>query len=286
VEDKESGNGDGVAQTGEVLNLVLNVTNQGKGATAEAFARVKNKAGRALDIQRGTLEPGYMVDDAGKRCEVILPGVENGKVVGDVSKGAERVEAGDPPTYPEGCKRVLAPGESWTGSFQVVAQKVHDRSLEVEISMGDAEAYDHASIMRLGFYGYFTNIQKVKFDLDEPLPSGVAVKTPTIEISRKPDMVVDSQETTISGVVRDDEGIASVMLFHGQDKVFFEGSGQNSQLKSVPFSADLDLEPGLNTITVLVMDSQEAKATASVVVFYAADEAKAESRIPETSLPK
>ena len=67
LDDTVGGNGDGVAQAGETIALELEITNTGKGPTAEAFARVKNRSGRSLDIVRGTLEPGFMVDESGTK---------------------------------------------------------------------------------------------------------------------------------------------------------------------------------------------------------------------------
>ena len=222
---------------------------------------------------------------AERRCEPILPGIENGLTVGDESKAPERVKAGDPPTYAEGCERILAPGEKWTGTFELVADKAGSDDMEVELSLGDAEAYDHASVMRLGFYNYFTNQASIAFKRNESFPESKTIKVPVITVSHKPSLVVDSERKTISGVVRDDRGIAHVMLFHGEDKVFFEGADNKSQLKSVPFSADVALEPGLNTITVLATDTDGATSTSSVVVFYEALAAKAESQENKQAVP-
>ena len=49
------GNGDGILQVDERVLVNLSVTNVGGGASAESFARIKNKSGSALDIVQGVL---------------------------------------------------------------------------------------------------------------------------------------------------------------------------------------------------------------------------------------
>ncbi|MBW2256921.1 MAG: hypothetical protein JRI25_20330, partial [Deltaproteobacteria bacterium] len=67
--DDKGGDGDGVVEAGEVLHIGMSVENVGEGSTDEAFVRIKNLSGRALDILEGNLEPGYMVAADGSRCE-------------------------------------------------------------------------------------------------------------------------------------------------------------------------------------------------------------------------
>ncbi|MCB9797844.1 MAG: PDZ domain-containing protein [Alphaproteobacteria bacterium] len=50
------GDGDGVAEPGEVIAMDVVVTNAGEGLSPQPFVRLKNKAGRALDLQTGTAE--------------------------------------------------------------------------------------------------------------------------------------------------------------------------------------------------------------------------------------
>ena len=53
-----SGDGDGLVERGEVVALRMTVTNGGEGDAAEAFAKLKNRAGADLDLQVGTLDLG------------------------------------------------------------------------------------------------------------------------------------------------------------------------------------------------------------------------------------
>jgi carboxyl-terminal processing protease len=54
------GDGDGVAEPGETVALRLKVTNVGLGATKDAFAKLKNRSGKDLDLKVGVLELGVI----------------------------------------------------------------------------------------------------------------------------------------------------------------------------------------------------------------------------------
>ena len=58
------GDGDGVAEAGETVALTLTVKNVGDGATSEAFAKLKNRSGKELDLRTGVLELGEIAPGA------------------------------------------------------------------------------------------------------------------------------------------------------------------------------------------------------------------------------
>lgn len=275
------GDGDGIAEVGETLTIGVSIKNEGKGSTREAFARIRNKSGRALDIVQGTVEPGTMRTAAGVACSPLTPGIDGGNIVGDAN--SKEVKQFDPPTWPGDCSRSLNPGETWTGSFSVLVKEVPAvGSPELEFDLGDAAVYDHASIFREAFYSYFTNRQDLTFTIGAKLPTFVAGEPPQIQVTRAPEILVKGNRATVSGVVTDNTGISHVEVYHGADKVFFQGSLADAHIRSVPYTADLDLKPGQNTISVLATDENGFTSTASVVTFYvdAALAAKGPSTTP------
>ena len=76
---------------------------------------------------------------------------------------------------------------------------------------------------------------------------------------------------TVSGVVTDETGVRHVMVYSGDNKLFFAGGGK-SPVRSVPFTADVPLQPGANTITVLAEDEDGITTTRSVVTYYVGPE--------------
>lgn len=262
------GDGDGMLEIGELVRIDLEVENVGSGPSREAFARIHNRSRKALDLRRGTLEIGYVVDESGAPCELVEAGVDGGTVVGDPE--APRVAAGKPPVWAEDCSRVLDAGATWAGSFEV---ELRDRAprgqdLRVELTLGDARAYDYASVMRHGFYSYFTQKEDIILQPGGPSMTSEERAPPQIEITRAPDVYGTSDRATVSGVVRDGRGVSHVMIYAGEDKVFTQGAGSTSDLRSVPFTADVELEPGANVITVLATDVSGHRATQSVVTWY------------------
>ncbi len=281
---KDGGDGDGVFEIGEKVNVQLTVENAGKGPTVEAFARVKNKSGKALDIQRGTLEPGTMRAADGGACTVLEAGIEGGNVVGVPATGSERISKGDPPKYAEGCKRSLNPGESWTGSFETLVKQGANGVLTLDLDIGDSAAYDHASVVRAGFYTYFTNHQEIQIPVTQPAAAISKSEPPLIEVTRQPGVVVEGSRASVSGVVQDDGGVAHVEIYLGGDKVFFQGSVKGAHIRSMPFTADLTLKPGLNTVTVLATDESGFTDTSAVVTYYVAPDMAA-SIVPMGEVP-
>ena len=287
--------GDGNVEVGEEVRLHLVVTNEGEGDTVELVGRVKNRSRRALDIVSGTVEPGTMRHPDGSACAPTQPGIEAGAVVGDATSDPQRIERGDPPVYPAECSRSLAAGETWEGDLVVRVEESLDTERQLELTLGDASAYDYASVVRAGFYEYFLNEENLTLTVGEPGPSGER-RPPVIEVTQGPGISVDRARVTISGRVTDETGVADVMVYdqiRGEtldgevvdvlagndamrraDKVFYQGS--SAGVPSVPFTADVELEPGLNTLTILATDVDGVHSTRSVVTFYLSPELQAQ----------
>ena len=70
----------------------------------------------------------------------------------------------------------------------------------------------------------------------------------------------------LSGVVNDDVGVRDVIIFHGDDKVHYQGGGAG--IRALPFTVELALTPGANHITVLARDEKGLTDAHSVSVFF------------------
>lgn len=210
------GNGDGKADRGETVCLDVTVRNVGEGDSPEVFARLRNRAGRDLDLEVGAVE------------------------FGAVASGGEA---------------------SGTFRFKLRGEK---STLPVELTIGDNQRYDFNGVMRGGFYDYF--VQTREFDVVVGEASEFAVSPPKIEVTREPDTVVGRSQAVLSGVVEDDQGLEDVIVFHGEDKVFYQGGG--SSIRSVPFTVDLQLEEGENLLVILSRDSDGLTDIQSLNVFF------------------
>lgn len=259
--DDAKGDGDGVPEAGETIDLAITVTNVGEGATQEAFARLKNGSGKGLDLVVGTLEVGEMRTAEGEPCPVVRGGTENGRVVlPTVTDTDAEVDAdiSGPPRYASGCARSLKPGEAWTGSFQVKLAE-SDSPWRVDLSVGDAEAYDYAAVMRSSFYDTFTD--KVTIELGEKVEAEYS--PPKVEVTTPLPSKTSVSAMPVSGLASD-EALAHVTVWLNDKKV---GLSQGDGLQAVPFHADLDLVAGTNVITVIATDQSGMKSTWSGVTF-------------------
>lgn len=235
------GNGNGLPEVGETIVLEVQAENTGAGVAEDGWARLRNKSGRLIDIQRGTAPIGAPQPTA--------------------DGGAPCAEDTDP-----GCEWRLGPGEKATAQLRLELRSAPPAGggWELLLSLGDNQRYDHTAVSKLGFFDYF--------QLEEPLilrpgvPLDVGRRAPpAVELSRAPPLRADGATAVLSGVVSDDEQVHDVMIFAGSEKVFYRsGRGAASAL---PFTVEPELKPGLNHIVVLARDDRGLRATRSVSVW-------------------
>jgi carboxyl-terminal processing protease len=235
---KSKGNGDGAAQQGEVIELRLIVENTGDGITGEAFARLKNRSGRALDLQQGSVEIGVLRDLSGEPCEEGVPG----------------------------CRRRLKVGEKFEARLRFSLDLLpDDGDWNLELHVGDAEAYDYGTVRRGGFTEFFQLEEKIVL-----VPGGTISdhlrSPPRIVLTRIPELQTADEQAVISGVVEEDRGIRDVMIFHGEDKIFYRGG--NDQTRTLPFTVERWMEPGVNSFYVLARDTDGLTSSRMLSVWY------------------
>jgi carboxyl-terminal processing protease len=210
------GNGNGLAERGETVCLDIVVTNVGEGDAPEVFAKLRNRAGRDLDLEVGTAE------------------------LGPIKAGAQ-------------AKASLV--------FKLRGEK---EVLPVELSVGDNQRYDYNGVMRGGFYDYF--VQMKPFDIEVGKATTFKSKPPKLRIRRQPEGLVNHANVVISGFVEDDGILQDLLIYHGKNKVFYQGGGDT--LSVLPFSVDLELEVGENLVVLLARDTEGLTDIQSVNLFY------------------
>jgi len=241
--DGESkGNGDAAPQQGEVIEVVLQIENVGDGPTGEAFARLKNRSGRALDLQQGSAEIGFFRNLRGEACK-----------------------EGDP-----GCRRRLDPGEKFTARLRFSLDLLpDDGDWNLELHVGDARAYDYGTVARGGFTNFFQLEEELTLTPGRGLPDHLR-NPPAIAVTRAPSNKTSDAQAVISGMVEEDRGIRDVMVFHGENKIFYRGG--NDETRSLPFSVEETLKPGANSFYVLARDKDGLTASRMLSIWYEGEE--------------
>ncbi len=246
------GNGDGIPQPGETLAIEVNVKNQGPGSSKEGFVQLKDRSGPAIELLKGTIELGTPTKD-GRPCDPGTPG----------------------------CMKELPAGASQSGFVLFTIQSPPDSGgWDLELQVGDHLAFDYASVQSGGFYDYFQLDEKVKL-LQGVAPGLVSREPPSIEVTRMPELEMSDAHAVVSGVVHDPMGIRDVIVFHGDDKVFFQGG--DSGVAALPFTVERTLETGSNLFVILARDMNGLTATHAIRAWYQAPSAERLPLVEATS---
>ncbi len=92
-----------------------------------------------------------------------------------------------------------------------------------------------------------------------PAPLGPVVERvpPSVSWSRALGLTSAASAVSASGMVSDDGGLSSLIVYHGADKVLAMEGGLGAGVPQ-PFQFDLTLRPGRNVLSVLAVDAQGA----------------------------
>jgi carboxyl-terminal processing protease len=137
--------------------------------------------------------------------------------------------------------------------------------LAFEFSVGENTRYDYNAILQGGFYDYHAQTMNLELPLGEGVPAGM-YSPPSLEISRSPGLVVSSPRAVVSGLVRDDRGVRDVMVYMGEEKIFYQGGGAGVAI--VPFSVEQELVEGQNLFVVIARDGEGLTDIQSLNVWY------------------
>lgn len=237
---ESKGNGDGIPQEGEVIEVEVKLSNIGTGNAIRPFVSLKNKARRYLNLRKGNLELGVWQDKKGDTC----------------TKGSLD------------CYNIIKPQEEFSGRLRFEVREGFDAVQDepyMLIQIGDNYAYDYSTI-RAGFSSYFR--LEDRFDV---IPkkgfSPISKKQPFIRLTKQPQIQSEEGISFVSGVVEDDRAIKQLMVFHNEEKIFYQG--EEKDIKTLPFGVESKLEDGMNRFSFLAKDKEGLTTTQTVHVYKA-----------------
>ncbi len=158
----------------------------------------------------------------------------------------------------------LAQGQEVAADFRFDVREGSE-PLSFEFSVGENTRYDYNAILQGGFYGYHAQTMDLELPLGEGVQAGLHAP-PRLEISRSPGLVVSSPRAVVSGLVRDDVGVRDVMVYLGEEKIFYQGGGAGVSI--VPFSVEEKLEEGQNLFVVIARDEGGLTDIQSINVWF------------------
>jgi carboxyl-terminal processing protease len=292
VDDCDECNGDGVAERGEKIQLVVDVTNTGTGKALDADASIKNAADQNIFIEKGRFRLGEMAPGETKTARFML----------EVKKGY----VGN--TFP--LKLAVVDGALEEFSAEKLELPVLDRPLDVEQRHGTVKLSDNtdllaapqdkaaalahlphgavlSSVGRVGAYDK-VELDKSRFvwvratdakEAPKAHPSAPQAKDLQYVLSRSPPqislsvdpaqggIVATGDRYTLSGTATDPRGLLDLYVLVNDQKVFFRtadpGKGVPDKMK---FTTDFPLKDGNNFVMVVARQTPEFASKQMLVI--------------------
>ncbi|MGR3309216.1 MAG: MXAN_5808 family serine peptidase [Candidatus Brocadiales bacterium] len=221
------GNNDGLIQKGESIELLLHITNIGKGTSTKNIVTLRDVSHKDIFIEQGKGE------------------------IGELSPGDSKTV-----TLRFTVKRSLADNEF---SMKIV---ISDTTFGIFLS--DKVTFDIAESIKTleTVKSDKTQTKSAIAALStQRVPPSIELTQPA-SLS-----LLGLEKITLSGVVKDDKYVKHVYILVDNDKVFFKpNSPENKNASRLPFISEIPLKEGPNTITVVARDDLGLVVSKSFVV--------------------
>lgn len=287
VDTCEACSGDGLAQRGEDLTLLLDVTNVGSGKALDTFASIRNASDANIFIEKGRFKLGelavgetktakfqlevkkaYRGDDFALRVAIIDEPLEEytaDKLVVPVTESSLAIEARRPVVV-----RVSDRAELFASAdMKRPLLRLPKGGLVHEVAKGSNVTRLDLGEGRFAF-ARLQDVKEAKGLKVQPLKEAdwLHARTPAqISLNVDPSQggaVVEQEKFTLSGVVADRQ-LLDVFVLVNDQKVFFRGrtAEDGDRLK---FSTEVPLKEGNNLVTVVARESQDFASRKTIVV--------------------
>lgn len=281
LDDIKGGNGDGVLQKGETVDLVVDVTNLGPGTAEDAMATLKNLSGKAVFLDRGRAKLGKL-EPKGREDGVLrfalqqeAEKVEVRLSVWDAVLGASVSERLEFPVVsarePKKNRQTLqvsaadAPVPVRVGAAEqmpIAARVAPGRHLLSDLSFSDGwHRVMLADKRRLFVHGSAVKPTQKKLKATPPkvLSEVEAQSAPVLDV-KMDELVTKASSLTLRGKVSDERYLKDIFAFVNEEKVFYdaiEKAADDDKPVNQQFKLELPLEEGSNTVSLVVRESEE-----------------------------
>ncbi len=279
------GNGDGIIQRGELATLFLSVKNVGKGPSYTTQANLQNLTGQGVLLQDGRFRIDDMqvgqermvpftfkiLPDAGSKdatFEVSVADIDLREVVTEKIT----VSAGVPATNPTALNgtaylAVDTPIQETPSTNGKVIAYVSKGALALPM---EAELNGFVRLtLGPGRPGW---VSKNRLSQAKPASTtGVITNAfnhmpPQLELSYNNMHVTENPALSLSGIAKDRQQVKDVYIFVGARKVFYKSNHGGKDKKSIQFSTQIPLNPGINHINVFARKRNDMVARSTLIV--------------------
>ncbi len=280
LDDCAQCNGDGVAQRGETVQVVVDVTNQGPGQALDAVASIKNAADQNVFIEKGRFKIGEIPPGETRTARFTLE-VKRG-YVGD--SFPLKLSVLDEPLEEYATERINVPLSD--KPYSVEARKGSVR-LEAGAQLLNGPDERAPAVLRTRKAGVLPVVARVngllkvepekgrfafvrQADAHEPK----AGKAPAPELVAMPfreppqivlnvdqsqgGVVAPADRFTLSGTVTEPKGLLDMFVLVNDQKVFFRTSDSpKNEPTKLRFTTDFPLKDGANSVVVVARQTQD-----------------------------
>lgn len=288
IDTCSSCNGDGQAQRGEEVEMLLDVTNTGNGKALDTFAQIKNAADQNIFISKGRFKLGELEPGQTKTARFVL----------EVKRGYRanqfplKLAILDEPLEEFITEKLEVPVASETMTYEGkkttvrVAEKAELYSSGAEKRIAIARANKGATLNEVG---RSSGMVKVELDRDRFAfvrasdvrdAKGAKAAAPKdleylplrepAQISLNVDpaqggVVTDGERFALSGAVGNARRLLDMYVMVNDQKVFFK-SGQGEAGGKLRFSTEFALKEGNNTVSVIARESPDFATRKTLVI--------------------
>ncbi|MCA9539630.1 MAG: hypothetical protein KC620_12125, partial [Myxococcales bacterium] len=281
-----SGNGDGLLQLGEEAEMVVDVRNEGPGDSFELLGTLRNDESdldRGVFIRKGrvkgdglpvggtaTLRFGFKVKAEKPGAVPVMVAIADGETRETTAEklllpvlGAEVV--------PDAARvRLLA----HDGGDLQLRGAAHDDAVPVALAGGFAVADARlGQWYRVPTDAGFTWVDGTSVSVDDQVEARPQIRAvepngpPVITLSDRT-LAVETHDDalTLSGEILSRRLVKDLLIYVNNRKVFFQSNADDAVADRLPFSARVPLEEGVNRITVIAREDEEAATRKTVIV--------------------
>jgi carboxyl-terminal processing protease len=273
IADNRKGNGDGRLQRGESLTMYLTVKNTGRGRSYDTQANVRNLSGDGLLLHEGrfdlsNMNPGEM-RHVQFTFDVDQPADPEAKIELSISDRDLRESVVEKVRMP-----ILAPINVTPASGTVHAGRAGAQLFETPDVTGRVFGKLAAGVAasEMGTSGEFLKVSlgegRFGFVRTSEIESGgtaqatvafedaMAHAPPAIEVNTLA-LATRDPSAVVRGTTTDGDRLLDCYVFVNARKVFYQSNRNGPDPKSMSFSAELPLRPGVNLVNVIARENPE-----------------------------
>ncbi len=286
------GNGDGIIQKGELVDLVLFIKNIGQGASEKNIFALRNLSDKDVFIKKGKLELGKLLPGESKSVKLKLSArdtlnSDNFSIDITIADTTFGTRISDKMTFyvdQNNATNVTQPTNKnlkVTGNYVPVyngnsfSTPIIAHASKGTILAADKEAQTWFRIkMPEERFGWISSENVETNALGEfktqKFPDPFLQKVPPLielDIPKSYD-TLGAEHLPLSGVVRDDGKVKYVYILVNDDKVFYKSTngGPGTEASKLSFSNDIPLKEGPNVISIIARDDQDLLSSKSFII--------------------